>query len=314
MKMYWHTDELVEAGIHIPNFNTIMTQARFEAINKCLTFEDLDEIELNDTGDHAWKVRTITQVLKAKCRAAMPNPTQHLSIDEGMSLCTTRRCKLLHHVRNKPIDTGFKFFMLVDYKTKVCCDFNYYGSVALGNELRKLGQGLICTLNKNRYTPLIDLGGKKPTKTGARQRGAIKCAHNEAKTAFQIGFMDTAACYFLDTVYGTDDVVEIERKQRHAHGAKVKLDVPRAIHEYNTHMGGVDAFDQIRTGRFSLDTNRRANKWTVRYFEAILGIAFANTFNIALRDLWTISKCKLNCSITSPPSSRRLRVGTKSWI
>jgi hypothetical protein len=323
-KIYFDEDVLSCFDIKLPNFSQILSYDRYCFINSFLTFEQYDnnisDAEKSET-DHAWKVRTMTTMLKSKCQACLPSPKQHLSLDEGMAMCTLRRCPILHHVLNKPIDTGFKFFMLVDHDSKICIDFNladkvdtadnckhlpygfvghqvmkllqplkgtghiiyvdnYYSSMELAKAVKGIGHGLIGTMLLRKVPNLIDLGGKKPLTKGPRQRGLVKMCHNADNSIHLYGFMDTAACYFIDTVYGGKNTCEIERRLKQAQGKKLSMCVPTAIREYNDHMGGVDAFDQVRTGRFSLDSGRRGRKWTMRYFETIISIALTNVYNI----------------------------------
>jgi hypothetical protein len=106
-KIYFDEDVLSCFDIKLPNFSQILSYDRYCFINSFLTFEQYDnnisDAEKSET-DPAWKVRTMTTMLKSKCQACLPSPKQHLSLDEGMAMCTLRRCPILHHVLNKPID------------------------------------------------------------------------------------------------------------------------------------------------------------------------------------------------------------------
>jgi len=59
------------------------------------------------------------EIVQKSLHGCNKTPSQELSADEGTGRSTSKRNPLLHNMPNKPIDTGFKFYILVDFLTKV---------------------------------------------------------------------------------------------------------------------------------------------------------------------------------------------------
>lgn len=317
MKEYFYPELCHSVGVSIPPFTERLTYNRYLQFMKTFRFEsyDLDEVPV---GDPAWKVRSITRILQETLRSTLPAPNQRLCVDETMVLCTIRRCPIRQHVSNKPTDTGFKFYCIVDWETKIMYAFNphdgiensancsaypggftgrqvmklvqvlpgmgyivfidnYYGGVGLAKGLSAAGHGLICTVRKGRFPPIAEFPYDKPNPNLNRIRGTTKTCSNLDNSVHVYAFLDTKACYFIDTVYGGSVLGTLKRR---IGATVVEFNVPKAICEYNKYMGAVDTFDQLRGGRFGLETGRRAVKWTIRYFETLLSMVINNTFLI----------------------------------
>ncbi len=156
----------------------------------------------------------------------------------------------------------------------------FYGSIELAKSLVTTSPVLpITTLAKSRAADNVILGKAKIQRpTAATPRGTIKCAYRN-DGIFQYGFMDSAACYFIDTAYGPEDTTNsVSRKL--TRGVVHNFPVPVAIKNYNDYKGGVDVLDQLRNGKLGYDVNFRTNKWTVRMEEILFGFAEANAYNI----------------------------------
>lgn len=103
-----------------------------------MQFENYDNVTTEEKHDRAWKVRRVTECLIDKLKHLMDIWGEYIVVDEGMGKCTTKRCGIIRVMPNKPIDKGFKFFMLVDYETGLLIDFildnGYYSREAFSNK------------------------------------------------------------------------------------------------------------------------------------------------------------------------------------
>jgi hypothetical protein len=148
--------------------------------------------------------------------------------------------------------------------------------------LREKGYGLIGTIRKDKVPEIIRFKGKAPRPSRTVPKGTLQYAHNGTCDVHLYAWMDTAACYFIDTVHGPEKMCGVNRKAKRG-GEVTNLVVPNAIGDYNKHMGGVDTFDQLRTSRYALEEGRRTQKWTTRYFECLLSSIIANSYLIHVR-------------------------------
>lgn len=168
---------------------------------------------------------------------------------------------------------------LVGMGYKVYVD-NYYTSIPLATELLSRHIYLIGTLRKDRGVPSSVVVGtsKKPKPSKKFPKGFLKCAYKADKSMCVYGLMDNSVVYLLDTFYGSQELINMPRKQKQ-NGAVANLVVPPAVDHYNKKMGGVDQIDQIRTGDYGIDNIGRASKWTVRLYEALFNLCLANSYN-----------------------------------
>lgn len=106
--MYYYSKDLDLLGVTLPDFKTRLPSALYVRIVQNLKFEDPN---LRDPAvvDVAWKVRTTTNLVKNACQETNENPSQNLTVDEGMRKC---KAAIFTHIPNKPVDEGFKWCML----------------------------------------------------------------------------------------------------------------------------------------------------------------------------------------------------------
>ena len=93
---------------------------RFYEIKKAVRFEKYKEECQSDPG---WKVKTITTLMRNRCKILLPTPGEFLVVDEGMILFKGRLCKFKRFMPNKPTSYGLKLFMIVDHETGILMDF-----------------------------------------------------------------------------------------------------------------------------------------------------------------------------------------------
>lgn len=313
--LYWETPSVLSDLF--PVFGNFMSYARFKQIKTVLRFEDYasnEDTRARAEEDLAWKIRTVTNLLRESFRKMMRAPGQHITVDEGMVRYTGRRCPIRRRLPNKPIPRGLKFFGAVDVSTGFLFDFywddssltqqncdmfawgmtgevvlrlirplpgrgyviytdNYYTSVPLALELRRMQHHLVGTMRLRRGVPAcVVLPSKRPTR--ATPRGTVRYSHNHDSSVHIYGWMDSGAVYLLDTIHGP--VLEPIRRRV---GATIQeFEVPVAYSRYNLNMTGVDRFDQIRTGYYGIEMSGRTAKWTIRAYEALFNMAVANSY------------------------------------
>lgn len=106
---------------------------------------EIVQFGVGQVGDKIWKVRVMTQKLKASFKSFMPHPNEHLSADEAMILFGGKRCPIIRAMPNKPIDRGMKLYVLVDYESKYAAcyfiDSAYGATVKEDDMLRKQADG-----------------------------------------------------------------------------------------------------------------------------------------------------------------------------
>lgn len=320
MHDYFYPSTYQQYGFNFPNFATKLPYHLYAKIVKYMRFEDYDT-DANNLADPAWKVRTITTMAQKAFRETDESPGRDLTVDEGMGKCEVARNPIFVHVPNKPVDEGFKWYMLVDSATKLCINFvlqdgtstaaeysafpgkmrgymawqlvqhlegrwhrlffdNWFSSCALARWLYGQSFGSCGTALKDKVDVAVRFEGKKPKPSRANPKGTMKFAHSQDNVVHQIGFMDTGACYFIDTIWGTKHTVIMERKTKAGKDVPEPFEVAEGIAEYNKRMGGADTNNFYSIGPFSFERYRRAYKWTIRYFECVLSRLMAQAFII----------------------------------
>ena len=274
----------------LPNLSVYMSYEDFKEISGNITFEDYSTKTVEDKQDKAWKIRTIFELFKQKCRLGMPCPGEYISIDEAMMKYFGRRCPISMSMPQKPIKRGFLFYCAVDYETKWVFDINLadggydrqdfcevrwgksgqrvldlvnhipghwhtiatdnlYSSEALAVELLHRNQYFIGTLRRNRLPrgrPQEIVNTKKhPKPSRACPKGTMSAAVNSLHTISLYSFMDSGLVYLLDTKFYPTQKSNILRK---IGSETTELNVYEGIATYNSKMGGVDAWDALRTG------------------------------------------------------------------
>lgn len=297
-----------------PDISNSMSFRRFKEIKANLRFADyLNDV---DSRDAAWKVRKLINQTKKAFYSISPFPSQHLSIDEGMGRCYAMRNPIRIVIPNKPISCGFKFYCLVDVETKICLNFNvedgsykgfdrlwsygisgkhvmnllervrsenhiiftdrYFTSLALARELKLRNFYLVGTLHKDRK-PVNDKL-KSTSKHPKNFKGLVSCSYVPEEDIFEYGIVDKKVVLMLDTAYGPKNIAKMKRKTKS--GTVETFDMPKAIVAYNNYKGGVDTFDQMRSGHHAYDMKGRILKWTVRFHDCLLNMAITNAYNI----------------------------------
>lgn len=154
---------------------------------------------------------------------------------------------------------------------------NFYTSIPLVAHLGKEGIYTLGTVQSNRL-----VNCKLPEKKELMKKCYPRGTYEEQSTTFQ-GIDMTAVCWkdnkavtLLSTYVGAEPVTKVDRFDK-SKRAKIKIDCPHIIKEYNAHMGGVDLMDSF-IGRYRI--TMRSRKWYLRIFYHLLDMCVINSWLI----------------------------------
>ena len=161
---------------------------------------------------------------------------------------------------------------------------NYYTSLALALELRRMGI-LLCGTMRASMIPYKGLKAefgtaKKPKPSRQNPKGKWVSVYSHSHQCAIHAVMDSSLVYILDTEFGSRESDIVQRRQGNH---TLQLQGPRALNNYNSFMGGVDQWDQLRTNRaYSVEQVGKTSKWTVTLFLSFISMAAANAYCIYL--------------------------------
>ena len=156
---------------------------------------------------------------------------------------------------------------------------NLYSSEPLAEELLRKKRYMLGTMRKNRLPvgkpPEMVPKSKHPKPSKSCPKGSIKGSVNSKNNIALLSMMDSGLVYLIDTIHGPALLEKMIRREKLT---KLELMVYKAFCDYNDFMGGVDAWDALRTGYFAIEMVGRTAKWTIRFVDGI--------FNMALAQAW----------------------------
>ena len=312
LRSYWGNNSLFESKV---KYFKLMTYERFCYIRshiKAYYPDDLDLPRLDKKVYRAW------ELLKRHFNLLVPYPGEHLSMDEAMAGCAVSRNPIYVSVLRKPLE-GFRFFVLVDYETKVVINFNLdnkmdnamncaqypYGFV--GHQVIKLLDGSIrggtgrviycdnyyssiplCTyLLRNDYYMVGTMNTKKQMPNCIRLPGKKPSKVNPRgmlKMAKNESNINLYGWMDNGACYFIDsaygpDAPHNIARRPRRSQTRINLQVPLAIVMYNQKMGGVDQKDQV-DANIHQDQSFRVSKWTTRMFEVLFRMLLGNAYNV----------------------------------
>ncbi|XP_058817071.1 piggyBac transposable element-derived protein 3-like [Topomyia yanbarensis] len=154
---------------------------------------------------------------------------------------------------------------------------NFYTSLPLLTHLAKEGIHALGTVRLNRIKN-VELPAKKDIMKKDNPRGFYK----ESLTTVDgidvsaIVWKDNKPVNLLSTYVGAEPISTITRYDKKTH-KRVSIQCPKAVREYNAHMGGVDLMDSL-IGRYRITAKSR--KWTRRLFNHLLDMTVVNSWII----------------------------------
>ena len=311
IEMYWQTRE----KWHVPTFSNCMTSKRYKIIAKY--FHTYNNVAIEDNRDRLIKVRTVMEYFANKFKTYYI-PDKHLCLDEGSMPWRGRLCFKVNNP-NKPDKSGVKLYMLAEAKTGYIFSFeiysgigkttietvmglieplkykgyhlymdNYYNSVNLTEQLLQQGVYTCGTLRLERGAPKeLQLIAKKkmPDDTTVfRRKGNTFIVLWKGKGVVSL----ITNCHNADT-QEVQQIKQARNRDKTNSIQRVTVNKPKAICDYNSHIKGVDHFNQmIQYYHFT----RRSQKWTKKMTFYLLEMAIFNAF--ALHKKFTPDDKKLS--------------------
>lgn len=154
---------------------------------------------------------------------------------------------------------------------------NYFTSVPLLRELKKFGILATGTIRSNRL-----MGCKlKPEKEMKKEeRGSMDSRVTKEGDVVIVRWRDNGLVNMASTSVGVEPVGEA-RRWSEAKKEHVNIPCPRAVHEYNSFMGGVDKLDFVMS---LYPLRAKTKKWPVRVICHFISFAVANSWLEYVRD------------------------------
>ncbi|PIK49345.1 putative piggyBac transposable element-derived protein 4-like [Apostichopus japonicus] len=313
LREYWSTEALLET----PWFPSVMSGHRFCMIQRYLHVADNTKADLTADGklcDKLYKVRPLLDALVISFPQHY-HPGKNLSLDEQM-LGTKARCSFIQYMKDKPTKRGVKLWVLCDAQVYYCLNFQIYtgGTGEKGLNFRVVNELMNAYLGKfhhlytdNFYTSpellahllvhdTLAVGTVRQERLNMpkRLRTSVE-VFNPDQSVFYSSHKMTACrwkdkrdVFCLSTVHG--NILEtITRRKRGTRGEMEDVQKPKMVFDYNTHMGGVDVFDQLLSYN---PLQRRYKRWSTKIFFRLIDMTIVNSFA-----LWKLKQVNLprNC-------------------
>lgn len=302
-RLFWSGTTRVES------VSSVMSRDRFLEIKQSLHVVD-NSIQVDRTDpnfDRAHKVRPLLNIIKENFR--MIPKEEKLSVDEQI-IPFKGKSIMKQHMPNKPHRWGYKMFLLAGSDSGICYDFifytgkgdkrkygfctdivldlcetvprfinhklyfdNYFTTIRLAIELKKLGIFSIGTVRPNR---LPNLNMKNAKDLAHEGRGSMdhRVAEIEGIELCATRWYDNNIVNCLSTLHGCLPVDSVKRwstkEKKH-----ILIKRPNVIKVYNEYMGGVDLIDML----ISLyRINIRSKKYYIKIVCHLIDLALVNAW------------------------------------
>ena len=304
MKHYWSTAPLFQgtwARAMIPRY------LRFRAL---LTFLHIEDYAKEDQSDKLRKVRRFYDQFCKQCQK-LYQPRQNIAIDERM-VKSKARFSFKQYIKNKPVKFGFKVFALCDSSSSYLVNFkiytgrenpqqsetglassvvlelmspfsgqgyhlftdNFYTSPSLYIDLRdnhKTYAVGTCQVNRKGFSSKLKDGKQFQKKA---KRNDMRYVRKE--NLLQQQWMDKRCVTMVSSIHSATDFVNENRTVKINHQLQdIVIKKPKAVHEYNQAMGGVDLFDQ-RVASYRI-LHKTKKFWKTLFFDFV-DVAIVNAF------------------------------------
>lgn len=246
-------------------------------------------------------MRPIINHLNAAFQAALSNASEQ-AVDEHMTKFKGKH-SAKQYLKNKPIKWGFKWWFRACSKTGYLYEFqlylgknelpeyglgesvvislskslkdsyctlyfdNFFTSPALVNELCDQGIYAVATVRKDRKNMPVLKDDK------SMKRGDIDFHFSDQVTALK-WYDNKAVCLLSTNLEESKSVSNVQRRQK-GHSAKIAVQCPQVVKQYNSGMGGVDLMDQ-RCAAYHLDRKSSGGRYYLRLFFYLMDIACVN--------------------------------------
>ncbi len=153
-----------------------------------------------------------------------------------------------------------------------------YTSVALAVRLREMGFSSIGTVQTNRlgFPKELKYPFKTIPKRMSTQRGLCRLRRStHFPDLFACSWLDNKPLYFLSCGVSTQKT-SMNRKEKS--GSSTDVPCPEFVACYNKYMNGVDAHDQLRLQRYSVQRSLRFKKYYKTLFFGLFDMALVNAY------------------------------------
>ncbi|XP_050413604.2 piggyBac transposable element-derived protein 4-like [Patella vulgata] len=277
---YWSEDTALHNGF----VKARMGRQRYEKLFRY--FHCSNPVLPVDPDDKLAKVRTFLTVLQENF-PRMFTPGRNLSVDEAM-IAFNGRLSWKQYMPKKPVKWGIKLWCLCDSETGYCLAFypytgagggdevlnlglgytvvmtvmreyllrnhhvyidNFFSSVQLASDLQQADTYVCGTVRKNRRVLPNNIDQVR-----LQQYESVKWISEEVENLLFIRWKDKRDVYMLSTNNDGNDT----QKPRTRFRQDEMIDIPTAIKDYNSNMGGVDFLDQMRS---YYNVGRTGRRW-----------------------------------------------------
>ena len=296
---YWR----VSKRLFKTNFNEVMTRDRFALIWRYLHLNDRNAAP-PAVPDKLGKLRWFVNFLNAKF-TELYMPYGFVTIDESM-VKFKGRLSFRQYLPSKPIKWGVKIWTMAESTTGYVCKFQIYtGKEA--NQGKGLSHRVVIELmndyqNKNISLFIDNFYTGTDLLTELLMRGIYACGTVRSnrkglpaellpknlhlnKHEYRVAqkdeltfchWMDTKAVLVLSNFHHPESVGMVNR--RSGQEQQQRVEVPRMLQDYQTHMKGVDLADQM-LGYYMI--HHRSRKWWRRIFFYLMMASAHNAYILA---------------------------------
>jgi hypothetical protein len=308
-RFYWTNSTRVES------IASTMTRDRFLQIKKYLhVVDNTDELDRNDDNyDRAFKVRPLLNIVKNNFRK-IPKE-ENLSVDEQI-IPFKGKSIMKQHMPKKPNRWGYKMFLLAGGSSGICYDFifyvgktnepehgfctdivlklcetiprmmnyklyfdNYFTTIQLQVELKKLGLFSIGTIRPNRLIDIVMKDTKILQKEG---RGSIdyRTTQVDGVELCATRWYDNNVVTCLSTLSGCEST-DLVKRWSSSQKQHIQVKRPNVIKMYNAYMGGVDLIDMLVS---LYRINNRSKKYYMKIIFHLIDLSIVNGWLLYRRD------------------------------
>ncbi|CAF0781681.1 unnamed protein product [Rotaria sordida] len=308
-RSYWTNSTRVES------IASTMSRDRFLDIKKNLhVVDNTNQLGQNDSNyDRAFKIRPLLNIIKNNFRKIQKE--EHLCVDEQI-IPFKGKSIMKQHMPKKPNRWGYKMFLLADSISGICYDFifytgktnerqygfctdivlklcegipkmmnyklyfdNYFTTIQLEVQLKKLGIFSIGTIRSNRLT---DINMKDIKSLQEEGRGSIdyRITQVDGVELCATCWCDNNIVTCLSTLSGCESIDMVKRWSA-SQKQHIQVKRPNVIKLYNAHMGGVDLLDMLVS---FYRINNRSKKYYMKIIFHLIDLSVVNGWLLYRRD------------------------------
>ncbi|CAF3137077.1 unnamed protein product [Rotaria sp. Silwood2] len=308
-RSYWTNSTRVES------IASTMSRDRFLEIKKNLhVVDNINQLGQNDPNyDRAFKVRPLLNIIKNNFRKIQKE--EHLCVDEQI-IPFKGKSIMKQHMPQKPNRWGYKMFLLADSISGICYDFifytgktnerqngfctdivlklsetipkmmnyklyfdNYFTTIQLEVQLKKLGIFSIGTIRSNRLTD-INMKDIKSLKQEGRGSIDYRITQVDGVELCTTRWCDNNIVTCLSTLSGCESIDMVKRWSS-SQKQHIQVKRPNVIKLYNAHMGGVDLLDMLVS---FYRINNRSKKYYMKIIFHLIDLSVVNGWLLYRRD------------------------------